>query len=147
MTRATAERLLLVLILPVWAVGLFHSWQRIPDGPGSGHPKPWFIRYARLAPALQGVPVAGFAYDPNGLPRGHKSYFRAQYVLAPTILQPIPELEWAEQQNLPIILDFESDDGLDEALAAARSEATRRGIRPRIQRFPGSLALVRLGDG
>ena len=134
---------LLLLIAPAWAVGTYYSLKvrsKLIQPQGQYH---WRARYAKLRPHLAGEPRILFVYDRAFKRQAYKRLFRAQYVLAPSLLamggwnMPKPRRE-------PMIYDFRSERSLDLMLARMAAKAKTRRVAMETVRVGRGLALVRM---
>ena len=144
MSRNRAAWLLLLAVLPVWAVGLARSLdirgtQVKPRGSYG-----WLKRYTALRPHLEGVPKAMIVHDPFRRRRqGNKRLFRAQYVLAPVIVgSPQRSLPPPRPRAVPLIYDCHDQRTLDRVLKITANKARRRGVAMRTERVARGLAVV-----
>lgn len=133
---------LLILALPVCALGLYFSLaegerQTVPRTAGK-----WHARYAKLSPHLEGAARVGLVVDPMEKGKGKMRLFRAQYVLAPTVIRPWPKLPEVRHRRLAFIYDFRDQRTLDEVLATARAKAERNGVVLKSVRVARGLSLV-----
>ncbi len=142
MLEKRAAALLLVLALPVWGFGLYHS---LAEREKQIMPRParrWHARYAKLKPHLAGVPLVAMVPDLEERGKGNMRLFRAQYVLAPTVIRRWPKLPEIRHRRLSFIYDFRSQRVLDEVLATAAERADRSGVVLKSVKIARGLALV-----
>ncbi len=149
MSKNRAAWLLLTLVLPVWAVGFYHSldMRREQIRPRDGDR--WLKRYAALRPHLKGSPKATIVYGPTRRSQGNKRLFRAQYALAPTIVSlPRKRQEGppVRPRKLPLIYDHHTRSSLDKALKPLAAQARRRGVAMRTEIVARGLAVVWLTE-
>ena len=142
MSENRAVTWLLVLALPVCAVGLYHSMAEREQQTVPRTARKWHARYAKLEPHLAGVSRVGLVHDPAQRRQNKARLFRAQYVLAPAVIRPWPKLPEIRHRRLSFIYDFESQKALDEVLAAAARQAERSGVVFRSVKVARGLALV-----
>ncbi len=133
---------LFVLALPVWAFGLYHSQAERERQTAPRAARQWHARYAKLEPHLAGVRRVALVPDPNERGKGPMRLFRAQYVLAPTVIRPWPQLPAVRHRRLSFIYDFENPRALHEALAAAAAQAERSGVELKSTKVARGLFLV-----
>jgi hypothetical protein len=147
MSRNRAGSWLLLSVLPVWAVGMSHSLDmrrsQIEERSAYG----WMQRYAALRPHLEGEPKVTIVYDPFRQHQGNKQLFRAQYVLAPTIVilprRPLPPVR---PRTVPLIYDCHDPPSLDRLLDMTALRAKRRGGVMKTERVARGLAVVWLTE-
>ena len=142
MPEQRAVTRLLILALPVCAVGLYFS---LAEGERQSVPRTarqWHARYAKLAPHLESVARVGLVVDPQEKGKGKMRLFRAQYVLAPIVIRPWPKLPEVRHRRLSFIYDFRHQRTLDEVLAAATRQAERNGVVLKSIRVARGLSLV-----
>ncbi len=142
MPENRAVTFLLVLALPVCAVGFYHSMTERDQQTVPRSARQWHARYAKLRPHLVGVARVGMAVDPEERGKGKARLFRAQYVIAPTAIRPWPRVPEVRHRRLSFIYDFRNQRTLDEVLATAAAEAERSGVVLTSVRVARGLALV-----
>ncbi len=142
MPENRAATRLLVLALPVWAFGLYHSVAERERQMVPREARRWHARYAKLEPHLAGVARVGMVLDPQERGKARTRLFRAQYVLAPTVIRLWPKLPEIRHRRLSFIYDFKDQRALDEVLAAAAAQADRGGIDLKSVRVARGLSLV-----
>ncbi len=147
MRRPRPETWLLLLVLPVWGFGLHHVWnerarQLVP------HPHyKWFARYSKLAPLLGDAPRVAIVHDPETHKTGKAKLFKAQYVLAPTIIEfrhKLPRPHSKRRQTIPLIYDFVRPGVLRQALAETAERAEKKGVTMTVVKVDRGLALVQM---
>lgn len=143
MSKIPGAALLLVLVLPVWGFGQYFA---IQEGRKQAEPRAqrlWIERYEALVPHLQGVPRAGFVRHPETRPNHRQRFFRAQYVLAPTVLvyrYRLPRPHPQRLSGIPEIYDFADPHALDEILTETAARAEALGMS--LERVPVGRGLV-----
>ncbi len=142
MSEKRAVRWLLVLALPVWAFGLYHSMAERERQTVPREAHRWHARYAKLLPHLAGIPRVGMVHDPAERGKARTRLFRAQYVLAPTVIRLWPKLPEVRHRRLSFIYDFKNQRVLEEILAAAAAQAERSGVELTSLRVARGLYLV-----
>ncbi len=133
---------LLVLAVPIWAFGLYHSLAEREKQIVPRSARQWHARYARLEPHLAGVPTVAMVADPEERGKGMMRLFRAQYVLAPTVIRPWPKLPEIRHRQLSFIYDFRRQRDLDEVLATAAAHAAHGGVTLKSVKVAKGLVLV-----
>lgn len=147
MRRPQRETWLLLAVLPVWGFGLFHTW---PERARQIEPHPhyrWFARYAKLAPLLAGEPRAAIVHHPEHHNSGKAKLFKAQYVLAPTIIawqRKLPRPGQKHLDDLPLIYDFVRPRLLEQVLDETARKAEQKGVTMTVQKVDRALAVVRM---
>ena len=136
----------LVLALPVWAVGLYHSLAERERQIVPRSARQWHARYAKLAPHLSGVARVGMVNDPAERGQGKTRLFRAQYVLAPTVIRPWPKLPEVRHRQLSFIYDFPNQRALDKVLTVAAEQADQVGVTLTSVKVAKGLALVSMKE-
>ncbi|MEZ5331658.1 MAG: hypothetical protein R2991_06315 [Thermoanaerobaculia bacterium] len=118
------------------------------EAPAFHPPQPvdWVERYGRLRAALpQRGDVVYFA-DPALESSDRTGYFRAQYVVTPTVLhfETDPERLFRRKHPRPVLLDFVAppDRRVAATIGRARRAAAQRGIETRLVKLGDSLFLV-----
>ena len=142
MSEHRAVTRLLVLALPVWAFGLYHSLAERDRQTVPRAARQWHARYAKLQPHLAGVPKVAMVHEPGQRNKPRVRLFRAQYVLAPTVIRLWPKLPEVRHRRLSFIYDFKDPRALKEVLAAAAAQAERDGVELKSVRVARGLALV-----
>lgn len=142
-SRRRAATWLLLLAVPVWAVGLYYSMvERSKQSKPRGAHR-WHARYAKLGPLLEGERRVTIVYNPEDPRRDNKRLFQAQYVLAPKVVVLLgrtpPRIRpW----KAPLIYDFRRPKPLAAVLAETAAEARDQGIAFDARPVAKSLALV-----
>ena len=143
MSRNRAAAWLLLWIAPVLVVGFHYSLKQRRGQIAPRHAEAWFARYAKLRPHLEGAPRVAIFYDPRETGKGNLRLFRAQYVLAPTVVKL-----WGKRRppirprKVPLLFDFHRQDSLDKQLARMSSKARKRGVKMDTAEVARGLALV-----
>ncbi len=132
----------LVLALAVWAFGLYHSLAERERQIVPRAARQWHARYAELEPHLAGVSRVAMAHGSARRGQPRVRLFRAQYVLAPTVIRLWPGLPTVRHRKLSFIYDFADPRALDEVLAAAAAQARRDRIELKSVTVARGLALV-----
>ncbi len=142
---------LLLLVIPVWAVGFYHSMVEREEQTKQikqRSARAWYKRYARLKRHLAGEQRAAIVYDPARPRKGNKRLFRAQYMLAPIVIRlrgrRLPEIR---PRKTPLIYDFGDQRALDQLLAETAATARQRGVVMETARVARGLALVTMKRG
>ncbi len=109
----------------------------------------WVERYGSVAPFLGEAETAYFVHDlePGG---ARHLFFRAQFALAPCVLQDrarVADIEGSALRTRPVILDFHGKGRLRAAVETLQAAAAREGLTLAVERLPGHLAVVRAEDG
>lgn len=142
-------RLLRSLFALAWlacAVGLWQGRDRLPwQARGDGIAPDWAARYAVLLPELTGETQVMLLHGCGPDRCRHRAY-RAQFVLAPTVVQERSTVEVVKMHHLrqrPLILDFQNRGAMQRALRSLRQEARARDLELEVRAFPRHVALVR----
>ena len=118
---------LLVFALPVWAVGLYHSMVEREKLIVPRAARQWHARYAKLEPHLAGVSRIAMVLDPKERGKGKARLFRAQYVLAPTVIRLWPKLPEIRHRRLSFIYDFKDQQAWTRFWPQPRCRRSRAG--------------------
>lgn len=111
--------------------------------PHPGHPG-WEARYAALVPLLAGEPRVAMLREEGDA--GVHRLFRAQFVLAPSVIEPRSRLDDVVLRQLhwrPLILDFRSASALEGTLREIESRGAAIGMEIAVERRAGQIAVVR----
>ncbi len=136
----------MLLVLPAWGVGLFYSLQERSRQLRPAPQHKWHARYAALEPLLGDSQRVAMVHNAATEGAGKSQLFKAQYVLAPRIVQlsrKLPLLETDRVRKMPLIYDFRKPRVLEQVLADTAAKAEERGIRMTTTQVGWSLALVR----
>ncbi len=148
MSKHRAVTRLLVLALPVWALGLYHSLAERERQLAPRAARQWHARYAKLQPHLAGVSRVALVHEPGPHAKARVRLFRAQYVLAPAVIRLWPKLPAIRHRRLSFIYDFKDPRALEEVLATAKAQADRSGVVLKSVNVARGLALVTMkSDG
>jgi hypothetical protein len=107
---------------------------------------PWLGRYAALRPLVHGEPRIGYWGNRSG-------FFRAQYVLAPTVLSwenASPAWRGRGSDAPPptlVIVDVRTAHAREAGIRWLRQDAERRGHTAAVRSAASGLVLVELGPG
>jgi len=103
-------------------------------------PPKWLQRYAVLLPLVHDAPRVGFWGS-------KRDFFRAQYVLAPLVLEALDELPRNQPTPSLVIVDIADAADRAAALAALRTAAGRRGTSAKVLTPQRNILLVDLRPG
>lgn len=119
---------------------------RQAPAPRVPRPPDWLERYERLREALPERGDVSYLADPAGESTDRTGYFRAQYVVTPTVLhfEADPERLFRRKHPRPVVLDFVAppDRRIATTIVRTRQAAARRGIETRLVKLGESLFLV-----
>ncbi len=135
------------MLVPVLAVGFFYSMKERDGQLVPRDADAWFKRYAKLRPHLEGEPKVAIFYDPAKSIKGNMRLFRAQYVLAPTVVKkwgkaPPP----VQPRTVPLLFDFKRQDALDQVLAQIATEAREVDVAIETVQVARGLAVVWMSE-
>ncbi len=140
-----SQILLMALVLPAWGAGLFFSMKERTRQLRPSPQHKWFARYAALEPLLGDSQTVALVYDAPTQGQGKSQLFKAQYVLAPRIVQlanKLPLLETHRVRRMPLIYDFRKPRVLEQTLAETATKAEERGFSMTTTQVDWALALV-----
>jgi hypothetical protein len=142
--RRTTVALLIALTCASAALGLRQTPRTLPEARPSTERK--LARYHELLGFLSTVRHAYLYPDPAGRPRPIDRLYRAQYVLAPTVLHLARgnRLTALEDRHgvTHVIFDYRRADRLDRALEEHRHAAAISGLEVEVLSRAGGVALV-----
>lgn len=141
MSNRRAATLLLLLVVPVWTVGMYHSMKERKAQIRPRGDARWYERYAKLRPHLAGERQVALVHDPPD--RSNRRLFQTQYVLAPVVVRVANKrAREIRRQKVPLIYDIQRQRVISEKLSRRAAKARRLGVAMETIEVSKGLALM-----